>query len=50
MVSDIARTFFVQLAAGGTILTQDFLRTLKHTYLANARSYVRTYEFLRRDE
>jgi glucosyl-3-phosphoglycerate synthase len=44
MVSDIARTFFVQLAAGGTILTQDFLRTLKHTYLANARSYVRSYE------
>jgi glucosyl-3-phosphoglycerate synthase len=44
MVSDIARTFFTHLAAGGTILTQDFLRTLKHTYLANARSCVRTYE------
>ena len=44
MVSDIARTFFVHLAAGGSILTQDFLRTLKHTYLANARSYVRIYE------
>jgi glucosyl-3-phosphoglycerate synthase len=44
MVSDIARTFFTQLSAGGTVLTQDFLRTLKHTYLANARSYVRVYE------
>jgi len=44
MVSDIARTFFTQLSSGGTILTQDFLRTLKHTYLANARSYVRVYE------
>jgi glucosyl-3-phosphoglycerate synthase len=44
MVSDIARTFFTQLSSGGTVLTQDFLRTLKHTYLANARSYVRVYE------
>jgi glucosyl-3-phosphoglycerate synthase len=44
MVSDIARTFFTQLASGGSILTQDFLRTLKHTYLANARGYVRIYE------
>ncbi|HEY5741782.1 MAG TPA: hypothetical protein VIS99_04515, partial [Terrimicrobiaceae bacterium] len=33
MVSDIARTFFTHLASGGSILTQDFLRTLKHTYL-----------------
>ena len=44
MVSDIARTFFTQLASGGSILTQDFLLTLKHTYLANARGYVRIYE------
>ncbi|HEY5778712.1 MAG TPA: hypothetical protein VIT00_08240 [Terrimicrobiaceae bacterium] len=44
MVSDIARTFFTQLASGGSVLTPDFLRTLKHTYLANARSYVRIYE------
>ena len=44
MVSDIARTFFTHLASGGSILTQDFLRTLKHTYLANARGYVRIYE------
>ena len=44
MVSDIARTFFTHLAAGGTVLTQDFLRTLKHTYHANARSFVRVYE------
>lgn len=44
MVSDIARSFFTQLSAGGSILTQDVLRTLKHTYLASARSYVRVYE------
>ena len=44
MVSDIARTFFTHLASGGSILTQDFLRTLKHTYLANARAYVHIYE------
>jgi glucosyl-3-phosphoglycerate synthase len=44
MVSDIARTFFTHLASGGSILTQDFLRTLKHTYLATARGYVRIYE------
>ena len=44
MVSDIARTFFTHLASGGSILTQDFLRTLKHTYLATARAYVRIYE------
>jgi glucosyl-3-phosphoglycerate synthase len=44
MASDIARTFFTQLASGGTVLTHDFLRTLKHTYMANARSYVRIYE------
>lgn len=44
MVSDIARTFFTRLSAGGSILSHDFLRTLKHTYLAHARGYVRTYE------
>ncbi len=25
-------------------MSQDFLRTLKHTYLTNARAYVHTYE------
>jgi len=44
MASDIARTFFTRLSAGGSILTADFLRTLKHTYLANSRAYVRVYE------
>ncbi len=44
MASDIARTFFSRLSAAGCVLTQDFLRTLKHTYLVNARAYVRTYE------
>jgi glucosyl-3-phosphoglycerate synthase len=44
MASDIARTFFSRLSAGGCVLNQDFLRTLKHTYLATARSFVHTYE------
>jgi glucosyl-3-phosphoglycerate synthase len=44
MASDIARTFFSRLSAGGCVLSQDVLRTLKHTYLANARACVRTYD------
>ena len=44
MVSDIARTFFTQLSSGGCVLNSEILRTLKHTYMANARSYVKTYE------
>jgi glucosyl-3-phosphoglycerate synthase len=44
MASDIARTFFSRISAGGCVLSQDFLRTLKHTYLAYARAYVHTYE------
>ena len=44
MVSDIARTFFTQLASGGCILTHDFLLTLKHTYMAHARGHARIHE------
>jgi glucosyl-3-phosphoglycerate synthase len=44
MVSDIARTFFTQLSSSGCVLTIDTLRALKHTYMANARAYVKTYE------
>src|SRR5258706_415725 len=44
MVADIARTFYTQLASSGCVLSQDFLVTLKHTYMANARAYVRVYE------
>jgi len=44
MVSDIARTFFTQLSSSGCVLNTDTLRTLKHTYMANARAYVKTYE------
>ncbi len=44
MVSDIARTFFTQLSSSGCILNLETLRTLKHTYMANARAFVRTYE------
>ncbi len=44
MVSDIARTFFAQLSSSGCVLNTDTLRTLKHTYMANARAYVKTYE------
>ena len=44
MVSDIARTFFTQLSSSGCVLNTDTLRALKHTYMANARGYVKTYE------
>jgi glucosyl-3-phosphoglycerate synthase len=44
MVGDIARTFFTQLSSSGCILNTDVLRALKHTYMANARGYVKTYE------
>jgi glucosyl-3-phosphoglycerate synthase len=44
MVSDIARTFFTQLSSSGCVLNAETLRTLRHTYLANARGYVKTYE------
>jgi glucosyl-3-phosphoglycerate synthase len=44
MVSDIARTFFTQLSSSGCVLNTDTLRALKHTYMANARAYVKTYE------
>lgn len=44
MVSDIARTFFTQLSSSGCVLNTDTLRALKHTYMANARTYVKTYE------
>ena len=46
MVADIARTFYTQLASSGCILSEDFLVTLKHTYMVNARAYVRVYEGL----
>jgi len=46
MVADIARTFYTQLASSGYILSEDFLITLKHTYMVNARAYVRVYEGL----
>jgi glucosyl-3-phosphoglycerate synthase len=46
MVSDIARTFYTQLASSGCVLSEDFLVTLKHTYMVNARAYVRVYEGL----
>jgi glucosyl-3-phosphoglycerate synthase len=44
MVSDVARTFFTQLSSSGCVLNTDTLRALKHTYMANARTYVKTYE------
>ena len=46
MVADIARTFYTQLASSGCVLSEDFLVTLKHTYMVNARAYVRIYEGL----
>jgi glucosyl-3-phosphoglycerate synthase len=44
MVSDIARTFFTQLSSTGCVLNPETLRALKHTYMANARSLVKTFE------
>jgi glucosyl-3-phosphoglycerate synthase len=44
MVADIARTFFAQLSSQGIVLSQEFFRTLKLTYLAHARSAVVVYE------
>jgi glucosyl-3-phosphoglycerate synthase len=44
MVADIARTFFAQLSSQGVILSQEFFRTLKLTYLAHARRAVVVYE------
>jgi glucosyl-3-phosphoglycerate synthase len=44
MVADIARTFFAQLSSQGIILSQEFFRTLKLTYLTHARSAVVVYE------
>jgi glucosyl-3-phosphoglycerate synthase len=46
MVADIARTFYTQLASSGCVLSEDFLVTLKHTYMVNARAFVRIYEGL----
>ena len=43
MVSDIARTFFSQLSSNGHILTDNFIRTLKHTYINNARNFAGVY-------
>jgi glucosyl-3-phosphoglycerate synthase len=44
MVADIARTFFAQLSSQGVILSQEFFRTLKLTYLTHAKSAVVVYE------
>jgi glucosyl-3-phosphoglycerate synthase len=44
MVADIARTFFAQLSSQGIILSQEFFRTLKLTYLTHARKAVVVYE------
>ena len=44
MVADIARAFYTKLASGGAVPRRDFLVTLKHTYMTNARAFVRVYE------
>jgi glucosyl-3-phosphoglycerate synthase len=44
MVADIARTFYTQLASSGCVMSPEFLVTLKHTYMVNARAYIRVYE------
>lgn len=44
MVADIARTLFAQLSSQGIVLSREFFRTLKLTYLARARRVVGVYE------
>lgn len=44
MIADIARTFFAQLSSQGIVLSREFFRTLKLTYLTHARSVVGVYE------
>ena len=46
MVADIARTFFAQISAQGTVLSYEFFRALKLTYITHARSAVFVYEAL----
>ncbi len=46
MVADIARTFFAQISAQGTVLSYEFFRALKLTYITHARSAVVVYEAL----
>jgi glucosyl-3-phosphoglycerate synthase len=44
MVADIARTFFAQISSQGVVLSREFFRTLKLTYLTHARRAVGVYE------
>ncbi|MBD0269662.1 glucosyl-3-phosphoglycerate synthase [Pseudanabaena sp. FACHB-2040] len=44
MAADIARTFFAQLSAQGIVLSNEFFRSLKLTYLTNARNAIGVYE------
>jgi glucosyl-3-phosphoglycerate synthase len=44
MVADIARTFFAQISSQGIVLSREFFRTLKLTYLTHARNIVGVYE------
>jgi glucosyl-3-phosphoglycerate synthase len=44
MIADIARTFFAQLSSQGIVLSREFFRTLKLTYLTHARRVVGVYE------
>jgi glucosyl-3-phosphoglycerate synthase len=44
MVADIARTFFAQVSSQKIILSREFFRTLKLTYITHARNVVGVYE------
>ncbi len=48
MVSDIARTFFANLAAQGVVIDRELFHTLKLTYLTEAREVVGVYEAMAR--
>ncbi len=43
MASDIARTFFSEMSSRGMVVSEDFIRTLKLSYIRAARSYVGIY-------
>ncbi len=44
MVTDIFKTFLVELSSRGVIFTSGIERTIKQTYVTTAKDYVETYE------
>jgi glucosyl-3-phosphoglycerate synthase len=44
MASDIARTIFTLMSSHGIIISRDAFNAIRHSYLKNAREFVRYYE------